>query len=217
MGSGGHGRWACVRGGSSLGVPPADRGGHGIASDLLLGLNGGGLGLRSHQSRWSMEPSGRVGLADPWGKETHAATRYSWMRPPNTSRRRTFAVAQVTHRWRRVLDRRSKIEPTMRPSLVVMGDVGPEDPLEVSSAKDQGPVEALGADRAHPSFAERVGVRGPDRGEDDPHGLRAEHLVERPGELGVSVWIRNLGENPSSRTLFTPSDRSLPPLGSRAA
>ena len=51
MGSGGHGGWACVRGRSLLGVPPADRGGHGIANDLLLGLNGGGLRLRSHQSR----------------------------------------------------------------------------------------------------------------------------------------------------------------------
>ncbi len=41
MGSGGHGRWACVRGRSLLGVPPADRDGHRLANDLLLGLNGG--------------------------------------------------------------------------------------------------------------------------------------------------------------------------------
>jgi hypothetical protein len=94
---------------------------------------------------------------------------------------------EVTQPWRQVPDRRLKIEPAMEPSLVVVLDVGPKDAFQVSSAEDQGPVQALGPDGAHPSFPERVGVRGPDRGQDDPHAPRVEHLVEGPGDLGVSV------------------------------
>jgi len=32
-----------------------------------------------------------------------------------------------------------------------------------------------------------VGVRGPDRGADDPHPFRAEHRVEQAAELRVPV------------------------------
>src|SRR6266508_7025656 len=64
---------------------------------------------------------------------------------------------QVAGCCRRVTDRRPKVKPPMRPSLVVMRDVGPKDPLQVSSLEDQGAVQALGSDRAHPPFAERVG------------------------------------------------------------
>jgi hypothetical protein len=45
----------------------------------------------------------------------------------------------------------------------------------------------FGPDRPHPPHAERVGVQGPDRGEDDLHAFGPEHLVERAGELGIAV------------------------------
>ena len=59
----------------------------------------------------------------------------------------------------------------MRPGLVVMGDVGPKDPLEVSSAEDQRLVQALGPDRSDPPFAEGVGIGGSDRREHDPYAI----------------------------------------------
>ena len=71
---------------------------------------------------------------------------------------------QVTDGHWRASDRRPKIEPAMRPPLVVVPDVDSEDPLQVLSAEDEGPVQALGPKRSHLSFAECVGVGGPDRG-----------------------------------------------------
>jgi len=49
----------------------------------------------------------------------------------------------------------------MRPRLVVVPHVGSKDALQVSSAEDEGPVQALGPDGVHPPFAE--GVRGSDQ------------------------------------------------------
>ena len=94
---------------------------------------------------------------------------------------------QVTLRKRWVPDRRPKVKPAMGSGLVVVRDVGPKDAFKVSSAEDEGPVQALGSEGAHPSFAERVGVRGPDGSEQDSHALGPEHLIEGAGELGVSV------------------------------
>jgi len=70
---------------------------------------------------------------------------------------------------------------------VVMLDVDPKDLLQVAAPNDQQPVQALGADRAHPAL--RVGVRlgRPDRGHQDSSFLRAEHVVEAAGELCVVV------------------------------
>ncbi len=59
----------------------------------------------------------------------------------------------------------------MRSRLVVMIDVGPERTLKVSSSEHKRPVQALGPKSSYQSFAERVGVRGPDRGDDDPKPL----------------------------------------------
>jgi hypothetical protein len=42
--------------------------------------------------------------------------------------------------------------------LVVMLDVDPKDPLQVATANDQEPVEALGADRPDPALGVGVGV-----------------------------------------------------------
>jgi hypothetical protein len=63
----------------------------------------------------------------------------------------------------------------------------------VSSPEDERPAQALGAKRAHPSFADGISVGSSDRGQDGPHDVGPEHLVERPGELGVSVMDQKPG------------------------
>ena len=75
----------------------------------------------------------------------------------------------------------------MWPPAVVVGGVGPKDPLEVAAAKDDCPVQALGSDSADPALGECVSPRRLDRGHDDLHGLRAEHLVEGSRELRVPI------------------------------
>src|SRR5438309_6510166 len=54
------------------------------------------------------------------------------------------------------------------PSAVVVLRVGPKHMIEVAASEDQGPVQALGSDRANPALGEGVGIRGLDRGEDHP-------------------------------------------------
>ena len=53
--------------------------------------------------------------------------------------------------------RRLQHERLVGTVAVVMLDVDPKDPLQVATADDQGPVEALGADRPDPALG--VGVR----------------------------------------------------------
>jgi hypothetical protein len=62
-----------------------------------------------------------------------------------------------------------------------------KESLEVPPAEDQQVVEALPACRPHPPFGERVRLRGPEGGADDPNAFGPEDLVERTGELGVPV------------------------------
>jgi hypothetical protein len=52
-----------------------------------------------------------------------------------------------------VRDGRLQPEPAMGPRPVVVSDVGPRDALEVSSAEDEGPVQALGPEGPYPSLA----------------------------------------------------------------
>ena len=54
-----------------------------------------------------------------------------------------------------------EVERTVWPVLVVMAAVDAEDVLEVTPAEDQDPVEALGAERAHPAFGVGVGRSAP--------------------------------------------------------
>jgi hypothetical protein len=98
------------------------------------------------------------------------------MRPPSTSAPANVLCPQVTDRWRCVPHRRSKADPSMGPRLVVMIGVGPKGTLKVSLAEHEGPVQALSPNGSPLSFAERLGVRSSDRG-NDSHAIRAEHLV----------------------------------------
>jgi hypothetical protein len=49
------------------------------------------------------------------------------------------------------------------------------EPVKVPATKDEGPVQDLASDGAHPTLGEGVGPRGTDRGEDDPRTLGPEH------------------------------------------
>jgi hypothetical protein len=75
--------------------------------------------------------------------------------------------------------------------LVVVLDVDPEDLLQVTTADDQQPVEALGTDGTNPTLREGVGVRRLDRRDHHLGTLGAEHLVEPVTELGVAVAEHN--------------------------
>jgi hypothetical protein len=70
---------------------------------------------------------------------------------------------------------------------VVVLDVGVEDTCKMMRTDDQEMVEAFPTGGAHPSLGERVRVRRPHRGADDLGADRAPHVVEGPGELGVTV------------------------------
>ncbi len=89
-----------------------------------------------------------------------------------------------------------------------MRDVGPKDPLQVSSPEDQGPVQALGPDRAHPAFAQRVGVRAPDRSEEKILVPSDRNTSSKgPVNLVSGRGSKNLGDGPFScrpKTRFRP-------------
>src|SRR6266542_425459 len=115
---------------------------------------------------------------------------------------------QVTDGWRWVADRRAKREPAIAPGLVVVPDVGPEGALKMLSPEDESPIQAFSPKRPHPSFAEGVGVRGPDRSEDDPPAFGPEHLIEGAGELGVPV----VDQEPRGPSLILQSHGEVPGL-----
>ena len=58
--------------------------------------------------------------------------------------------------------------------MVVVGDVLVEDSLKVSAADDQRPIEALSTNRPDEPLNEGVGPWCPDRGAEDPDGIRFE-------------------------------------------
>src|SRR6266536_2169121 len=57
----------------------------------------------------------------------------------------------------------------------------------MASSDDQDPVEAIGANCAHPTLGVGIRVRGSNRGADHADAFGAEHLVEGVAELRVSI------------------------------
>jgi hypothetical protein len=78
-------------------------------------------------------------------------------------------------------------EGSMRPVAVVMVDVDAEHLLELSSADDQDPVEAVAPDGADPALGERICLRRPERCANDLDAVASADLVEDTAELAVSV------------------------------
>jgi hypothetical protein len=85
------------------------------------------------------------------------------------------------------VQRGGQLKRSVRSMSVVVLGVGLQHPVEVPTAEDQHPVQALGPDRADPPLGEGVRVRCSDRGEDHPRTVGAEHLVEGSRELRVPV------------------------------
>jgi hypothetical protein len=75
----------------------------------------------------------------------------------------------------------------MWPLLVVVIDVGTQNPVEVAIACDQQPVEAFGSHGPDPALGDRVGSGRSDRRLDDLDAFGREDLVEGSGELAISV------------------------------
>jgi hypothetical protein len=82
---------------------------------------------------------------------------------------------------------RQEFQRTMRPVFVVVAAVDAEHVLEMTAADDEDPVEAVGADCAHPTLGEGVRVRGLNWQADDLDGLGAEDLIEGVAELRVPI------------------------------
>jgi hypothetical protein len=73
----------------------------------------------------------------------------------------------------------------VRSVLVVVVAVDAENSLEMPSAEDQDPVEAVGANRAHPAFGVGVRVRRLDRRADNSDAFGPQDFVEGVAELRV--------------------------------
>jgi hypothetical protein len=70
---------------------------------------------------------------------------------------------------------------------VVVLKVAAQDVNKVLAANDQKVVKALSTDGPDPAFGDGVGVGRSNRRADDPETGRSPDIVERSGELGVSV------------------------------
>jgi len=79
----------------------------------------------------------------------------------------------------------------VRPVGVVVLDVDAQHALELSSARDQQPIEAVAADRADPAFGEGVRVGCPIRGADDLDALAPKTSSKARLNLLSRSRIRN--------------------------
>jgi hypothetical protein len=116
----------------------------------------------------------------------HAASSYSWTSPPSTSRPWTRTRSRA-RRPDTTAGRRPETQPAVGPLSVVVGNVGPKHPVQMSAAAHQHPVQALGPDGPDPSFGEGVCSRRLDRREDDLAALACKHGVEAGGILRVAI------------------------------
>jgi hypothetical protein len=78
-------------------------------------------------------------------------------------------------------DRRGQGKAPVGPPALVVLDVHPEHTLEVPTAQDEHPIQALGPDRADPTLGEGVGLRCPDGRGDDLRPVGTKDLVETRG------------------------------------
>jgi hypothetical protein len=83
--------------------------------------------------------------------------------------------------------RRCQPKRPVRTMPVVVLEIDPEDLLQVTTANDQQPVQALGADGTDPPLRIGVRVRRLDRRHEHLGTLGAEHVVEATTELRVPV------------------------------
>src|SRR5205823_13599041 len=102
-----------------------------------------------------------------------------------TANRGLMSGAERDHLWGGV--GRAQLERSVRTLAVVMVDVLAQDAIELTTAADEQPVEALLTQGANEALGMGVGVGRPDRRVNDPDSLGPEDLVERGAELRVAV------------------------------
>src|SRR2546427_9591446 len=81
----------------------------------------------------------------------------------------------------------AKLKAAVGSMVVVMVDVGPQSPLELTTVEDQQPVQALTPQRADEPLGMSVGVGSPEGRADHAHALGLKDRVERRAELRVAV------------------------------
>src|SRR5262249_34652143 len=83
--------------------------------------------------------------------------------------------------------RRAQLQTAMGPEPVVVLHVLGQDCLQMPSAQDQQPVQALAPGTRDPALAPSVRVRGPDRGSDHLQTFCPEDSIEGGREVAVSI------------------------------
>ena len=104
--------------------------------------------------------------------------------------------------------RRSQAERPVRPMHVVVLHIDAQHPLQVSTSRDQQPVQALGADRGNPAFREGVGVGRLDRCQHHLGVLGAEEVIEGAAEFGIPITQHEL----DSSSLLAQPQQQIPRL-----
>ena len=127
---------------------------------ITLKLARAGAAVRIRRVRSLSPANGR--RLPPRGTQSAAALRGDGMVLVEQVAESVAAPDAARHRWRgwrRLGERRTLLERTVRTVLVVMADVGTHDLLEVTPAEYQDSVEAFAAQAAHPPLGVCLGER----------------------------------------------------------
>jgi hypothetical protein len=124
-----------------------------IADQRRRGLRADGGELERRQTTAINAFGGQiVWVMNPWGANTRSRGNLVLVDESPEE----IAPPNVRHDAN-LRDRRSslgsqELKPSMRPLPVVVLHVGPQNPLQVPGAKDQLPVQTVGAQRLHPAL-----------------------------------------------------------------
>ena len=97
------------------------------------------------------------------------------------------AVPVEIDRYGQGFQRRSCVQGTVRPVLIVVGLVLAQDPPQMGLVPDEGAVQELAAASADPAFDDRVHARRLDVAEHGPDPGIGEDRVECGGEVRAAV------------------------------
>jgi len=133
-------------------------------------------------------------LSDPWGANTRSCRAFVLVNEPTEK----ISALDVPHDadlcGRHSTFGSQKVKSSMRPLLVVVLHVAPQNPIQVPGTEDQRPVQTVGAQRLHPALGEGIRVGRPDRCADHANPFACEDVVEGARELGVAVADQDLGD-----------------------
>lgn len=102
--------------------------------------------------------------------------------------------------------RRSLVKGSVRAVEVVVRHELCENTLELTSVKDQNPIQAFSSNGADEALGDAVGPGCVHRSADDPNALGPEYFVEAGRELAVPV----ADQEPYGNDAFNEGPRDLP-------